>query len=233
MPELDPFINGTENPAPAPPSDHAAMPPGRAGQRDTIGVEASRMPSRLRRPNFAVRRPGAEISPDTAARLADRRKLQAAQAAAEADAAAQPVQVSPATLPVSYEDGQVRVHLPFRVNIAALTRWLVQQGYFCAHPAETDTRAGTLFPESQGWGPDHDSDSYYPYWVYPDPERRGRSVMAFNPQPEDVVQQFKEGRTTTWVDLGEQSRALMKEWLPVLATHPDGTALAAGNRRPL
>lgn len=219
MPELDPFINGTEN-APLAPPPRLALPPGLMGSEDRAGVETYKTPTRLRRPDFAVPRPGAEIPPELAARLVERRREAAALAAAQTAA---PVQVAPAALGISHEDGQVRAHLPFALDVERLTHWLTEHQYFCAHMPGDGFRAGSRFPNSQGWGPEHDPGSYYPYWVYPDPEHRGRSLFAFNPQPEDVVQKLKEGHTTTWVDLGDKSKATLKEWLPVLAAHARGT----------
>lgn len=203
MPEWDPFTTTTEN------------LPRAAGAPAGDGVVAARRPSRLGRPASARPRPGAEIPPELAARLREHRQA----AAVRAEAPPAPVAVSPATLPLSHEDGQVFVHLPFAVDVPRLTRWLTEQKYFCAHMPGDGFRAGSRFPGSQGWGPVHDPGSYYPYWVFPDPHRRHRSVFAFNPQPEDVVQRLEEGETTTWVDLGERSRATLQEWLPVLAAH--------------
>jgi hypothetical protein len=114
-------------------------------------------------------------------------------------------------------DGQVRVHLPFAVDPHALSAQLLREGYPLAHEPNT--------PDTQGWGNDFDSNGYYPYWVYPDPERPDRSVFAFNPRPEDVISRGS-AETTERLALGERSRALIQRWVPVLGTltRPDETA---------
>lgn len=108
------------------------------------------------------------------------------------------------TCEVTLEDGQVRVHLPFAVDSQALSRQLLREGYPLAHEPDT--------PDTQGWGNGFSPNGYYPYWVYPDPDHEGRSVFAFNPQPEDVVVHGSAER----VDLGERSRGLVVRWVPVL-----------------
>lgn len=110
------------------------------------------------------------------------------------------------TCGVSLHDGQVRVHLPFAVDPQALSRQLLREGFPLAHEANT--------PDTQGWGHDYQENGYYPYWVYPDPEQQGRSVFAFNPQPEDVVDR---GGADETVQLGNRSRKVVERWVPVLA----------------
>lgn len=116
----------------------------------------------------------------------------------------QPVTVGQNTYTVTYDKGQVRVHLPFAVDPHALSHLLLREGFPLAHePDTTDT---------QGWGHDFESNGYYPYWVYPDPERPRDYVFAFNPQPEDVVDHM--GDET--VALGKRSADLVDRWVPVL-----------------
>lgn len=110
------------------------------------------------------------------------------------------------TCAVTLADGQVRVHLPFAVDSHALSRQLLREGFPLAH--ETDT------PDTQGWGPDFDTNGYYPFWVYPDPDHEGRSVFAFYPQPEDVVDRGARGEA---IDLGPHSRRVVQRWVPVLS----------------
>jgi len=120
-------------------------------------------------------------------------------------ASALPVTVGNSTLEASLTGGQVRIHLPFAVDPQRLSRQLLREGFPLAHqPDTTDT---------QGWGHDFQSNGYYPYWVYPDPDHPGCSVFAFNPQPEDVVD---DGGRAERVELGERSTSLVRRWVPVL-----------------
>lgn len=116
----------------------------------------------------------------------------------------QRVSCGQSTCDVTLNDGQVRVHLPFAVDPQALSRQLLREGFPLAHQPDT--------PDTQGWGHDFDPNGYYPYWVYPDPDRAGRSVFAFNPQPDDVVKQ----NGVEAVALGERSQELIDRWVPVL-----------------
>jgi hypothetical protein len=102
-------------------------------------------------------------------------------------------------------NGQVRIHLPFAVDPQRLSRQLLREGFPLAHELHTT--------DTQGWGHDFQSNGYYPYWVYPDPEHPGRSVFAFNPQPEDVVD---DGGADEHVELGERSARVVRRWVPVL-----------------
>ncbi|HWI63512.1 MAG TPA: hypothetical protein VNT75_16870 [Symbiobacteriaceae bacterium] len=102
-------------------------------------------------------------------------------------------------------NGQVRIHLPFEVDPQRLSRQLLREGFPLAHQLETT--------DTQGWGQDFDPNGYYPYWIYPDPEHPGRSVFAFNPQPEDVVD---SGGSDERVELGERSARVVRRWVPVL-----------------
>ena len=89
-------------------------------------------------------------------------------------AAVQEVDVGGERLAVSIEDGQVRVRLPFAVDLERLTGLLRRDHYpVASEPGETD---------SQGWGYEIDLEDYYPYWVFPDPDRPGCWVFAFPPE---------------------------------------------------
>jgi len=105
-------------------------------------------------------------------------------------------------LDCSFEDGQVRVHLPFAVDLDRLTGMLRRDHYPVAgEPGETD---------SQGWGYEIDVEEYYPYWVYPDPERPGRSVLAFSPRD------YARAGGTHLPRLGEQTRREVRRWYDYL-----------------
>lgn len=73
----------------------------------------------------------------------------------------------------SVEDGQIRVRLPFYVDRDRLQQLLTQEGWAVA-PNDEEL-------DSQGWGPDHDEDGYYPCWVWPDREQNA-TVLAFPPR---------------------------------------------------
>lgn len=120
--------------------------------------------------------------------------------------AAAHVRVGQATYPVTLADGQVRVHLPYRVDAHRLSSQLLREGFPLAHQPDT--------PDTQGWGPDFDSNGYYPYWVYEDPERPGGSCFAFNPHPEDDIS--RGGDAPVAVRLGERSQGVVERWVPVL-----------------
>ncbi|HWI52974.1 MAG TPA: hypothetical protein VNT01_12620 [Symbiobacteriaceae bacterium] len=117
----------------------------------------------------------------------------------------QSVTVGDSTLEATLANGQVRIHLPFAVDPQRLSRQLLREGFPLAHQPETT--------DTQGWGQDYQANGYYPYWIYPDPERPGRSVFAFNPQPEDVVD---DGGRDEKVELGERSTRVVQRWVPVL-----------------
>jgi hypothetical protein len=112
----------------------------------------------------------------------------------------------PIPLEVTLANGQVRVHLPFAVDPHALSAQLLREGFPLAHQPDT--------PDTQGWGPYFDANGYYPYWTYPDPEQPGRTVFAFNPHPEDVI----DRKGPDAVVLGKRSRTLVERWVPVLAS---------------
>lgn len=119
---------------------------------------------------------------------------------------ASPVTVGDSTFAASLAGGQVRIHLPFAVDPQQLSSQLLREGFPLAHQPDT--------PDTQGWGSDFDANGYYPYWVYPDPDCPGRSVFAFNPQPEDVVD---SGGRDERVELGSRSQRVVRRWVPVLA----------------
>lgn len=106
---------------------------------------------------------------------------------------------------LSVEDEQVRVHLPTRVDPHSLTSFLVKEGYPLSHDPDEVT-------DSQGWGPAYDSQGYYRWWVYPDPEQAGGSCFAFNPRPDDLVRQ---GESAT-AQLSVASQQDLERWVPVL-----------------
>jgi hypothetical protein len=117
------------------------------------------------------------------------------------------VTVDGLTCTATYQDGQVRIHLPFAVDLHALSQQLMREGYALAHQPDT--------PDTQGWGDRFDPGGYYPYWLFPDPDRPGQSVFAFYPHPEDLVQRADN---TALLHLGERSLDLVRRWVPVLAT---------------
>ncbi|WP_324669605.1 hypothetical protein [Geochorda subterranea] len=91
-----------------------------------------------------------------------------------------PVEIDGVTVPVWVEQGQVRIELPFDVDMVRLAQQLKEDGYFYAHhPERVDT---------QGWGPRFDEEGYYPYWIYregragADAGTRPRTIFAFPPQ---------------------------------------------------
>jgi len=85
--------------------------------------------------------------------------------------------------PCRLERGQVQVHLPFAVDRDRLRDLLRGDGWAVA-PAHERI-------DSQGWGPVHDVEGYYPYWLHSAPEGDG-TILAFPPQDYRVG----EGRIT-------------------------------------
>lgn len=120
--------------------------------------------------------------------------------------------------PVTLQDGQVRVHLPFSVDPHRLSAQLLREGYALAHEPDT--------PDTQGWGEDFSPNGYYPYYLFPDPDAPGRSCFAFYPSPEDAVS--RGAGDPVGVSLGERSRGTLDRWVPVLARLSD---LAGGEAR--
>jgi hypothetical protein len=118
------------------------------------------------------------------------------------------ISVADVICPLSLARGLVRVHLPFSVDMQALSQQLLREGYPLAHQPDT--------PDTQGWGPDFDPNGYYPHWVFPDPTHEERSVFAFYPQPEDVSQANADQRMAA-LHLGDRSQELIRRWVPVLA----------------
>ena len=120
----------------------------------------------------------------------------------------------------SLVDGQVRVHLPFSVRQDRLTELLRSDHYPVASaPGETD---------SQGWGHDLDIDDYYPYWVYPDPDRPGAQVFAFPPEDYEVT---ADG--THRPIIGEKAEREIRRWFDYLraAAETDGGPIPPAARR--
>lgn len=111
------------------------------------------------------------------------------------------------TCPVTLQDGQVRVHLPFSVDPHRLSAQLLREGYALAHPPDT--------PDTQGWGDDFSPNGYYPFYVFPDPDVPNRSCFAFYPNPEDAISRGTGDPVR--VLLGERSRQTVERWVPVLA----------------
>lgn len=158
---------------------------------------------RARRP--PERRPAAEVDP---ARVAALRGQMSSELI--------PTPLGP--LPVQAVDDQIRVYLPFQVDVERLTRYLREEGYPVAHAPE-DAREEALdefILTSQGWGQGYDTEGYYPYWVFPDPEQPGRSIFAFAPRPEDVVRREAHGHAAERAAVGAMSRSMLAHWLPVL-----------------
>jgi len=78
------------------------------------------------------------------------------------------------------DDDFVNVRLPFAVDLARLSRALAAEGYHLAYDPYLEDE------DSQGWGSEQDESDYYPYWVRPDPQDRGRSIFSFAPRDYDV-----------------------------------------------
>lgn len=116
------------------------------------------------------------------------------------------------TCPVTLEDGQVRVHLPFAVDPHRLSAQLEREGYALAHEKDT--------PDTQGWGDEFSPNGYYPYFLFPDPDTPGRSCFAFYPNPEDAVNRGTGAPVA--VALGERSLRTVERWVPVLARLTEG-----------
>jgi hypothetical protein len=106
---------------------------------------------------------------------------------------------------LSHADGQVRLHLSFRIDVRGLTRHLVTEGYPLAYAADEVN-------ETQGWGPEYDPQAYYRWYVYPDPGRPGTHCFAFNPRPGDLVEQGASVRPV----LTDESLRDVERWVPVL-----------------
>lgn len=111
------------------------------------------------------------------------------------------------TYSVELEDEQVRVRLPFEVDLEELAPRLERAGYHLA--SDEDEQGRTL---SQGWGKVFDRESNYPYWIYRDEDGW---VFAF--PPEDYwVRAGREGPVHIPV-IGLRAREEIRRWLPVLA----------------
>lgn len=120
------------------------------------------------------------------------------------------------TYSLGLEQGQVWVHLPYRVDPHQLSAQLLREGYALAHPPDT--------PDTQGWGEEFSPNGYYPYYLFTDPKAENRSVFAFYPNPEDAVTEGEAERLA----LGERSRRTVERWVPVLARL--GTPTAGGEK---
>ncbi|MCG0239786.1 MAG: hypothetical protein L6E13_11545 [Firmicutes bacterium] len=203
MAELDPFVTTPpEPPVPPPrPQGHPPVPAGPA--RSRAGETAYRNPVRVAR-RSPPRRPAAEVDPQ---------RVRTSPEAQGAGGIVTPL----GALPLRLEDGQIWAYLPFRVDTERLTRFLREEGYPMAYdPGARDPAEAEAPPGTQGWGPGYDSEGYYPYWVFPDPEAPERSVFALVPRPEDVVTRRDGAQTVQRPEPGPVTRSLLAHWLPVL-----------------
>lgn len=90
------------------------------------------------------------------------------------------VEVDGEYLPVTLEQGQVRVELPFDVDFVRLAELLRQEGYFYAHHPERI--------DAQGWGRPIDYEGYYPFWVWREgTPGAGPTRVIFACPPEDYA----------------------------------------------
>lgn len=96
--------------------------------------------------------------------------------------------------------GQVRVQIPFSLDVKRLTEALKEAGFYVHNEHGEAT--------SQGWGKGYDREGYYPYWVYED---NGAWFFAF--PPEDYEQRDL-GRLTAYV--GAEAQSELDRWWPYL-----------------
>jgi len=96
--------------------------------------------------------------------------------------------------------GQVRMQIPFELDLKRLTVALKEAGYY----VHNENGEGT----SQGWGRAYDREGYYPYWVYED---KGAWFFAF--PPEDYKQTGPE-RLSAYA--GTEARSEVDHWWPYL-----------------
>lgn len=95
---------------------------------------------------------------------------------------------------------QVRVQIPFDINLQRLTAALKEAGFY-VHNKDGE---GT----SQGWGRGYDREGSYPYWVYED---SGAWFFAF--PAEDYKQTGPEGLSAY---VGSESGSELDRWWPYL-----------------
>lgn len=104
------------------------------------------------------------------------------------------------------EKNEVRVKLPFALDLSALSRVLLDLGYSLAR-AEDDERA-------QGWGTVDDREDYMPYWVY---HELDGWYFAFPPRdyytPVPTMSAADHGSQPR---VGEAAADELRRWLPVL-----------------
>lgn len=186
---------------------------------------AVRLPSRA--PARLQSRPAAELTPEQLARLHAREAARQTEAgAAEAGGPdlrrlGEWTRPGPEGLPMRLHNGQIQVRLPFKVDVVRLTERLLEMGYRVAYTPgaqDDDDEYDPDPPGTQCWGPGHDPDGYYPYSIAPDPEApEQRSLFAFPPRPEDIIEQDVAGRTVARVDPGDDTLRLIDQWIPELA----------------
>ncbi len=75
----------------------------------------------------------------------------------------------------SYEvdDGEVRICLPFGINEETFKENLERDGWSVDRDHDRS--------ESLGWGPQHDAEGYYPYWLRTNPHN-SETILAIPPQ---------------------------------------------------
>jgi hypothetical protein len=95
---------------------------------------------------------------------------------------------------------QVRVQIPFALNVKRLTEALKEAGFYVQNEHGEAT--------SQGWGKGYDREGYYPYWVYED---NGAWFFAF--PPEDYEQTGPD-RLTAYS--GPEAQSELDRWWPYL-----------------
>ncbi|MHB1418682.1 MAG: hypothetical protein ACYCX4_03710 [Bacillota bacterium] len=111
------------------------------------------------------------------------------------------------------EDGEIRIRLPFLVDLNLLAEFLSNSGYFTsATDGEDMERTGSL-----GWGVFEDREDYYPYWVYQDSLQPGTSIFAY--PPEDYALAGDLGEPTHIPMFGPESLEELEHWLSVIWEH--------------
>ncbi|MHB1125617.1 MAG: hypothetical protein ACYC2T_01460 [Bacillota bacterium] len=109
------------------------------------------------------------------------------------------------------EDGEIRIRLPFPVDLNLLAQFLSSSGYY------TSADDGADLTGSLGWGVFEDREDYYPYWVYSDLSQPGTSIFAY--PPEDYAITGNRGDPTHIPMFGPEALEELEHWLSVIWEH--------------
>lgn len=106
-------------------------------------------------------------------------------------------------LDVFLENGEIKVKLPYDIDLQALSKDIAERGYFIS----TDEWDNS---ETQSWGEAFDKEGYYPNSIY---KERGQWIFTLSPEDYQLVDPDKGEKKPV---IGERFKEEFDKWYPII-----------------